>query len=73
VHIIEKGGHKLGLQRHINQYSSLKAYAAIINKALREFQDKYNVKLSLLDAGNWDKTGLDLTAAPRRARLPAAA
>jgi len=62
VHIIEKGGHKLGLQRHINQhYSSLKAYA-IINKALREFQDKYNVKLSLLDVGNWDETGLDLTA-----------
>jgi hypothetical protein len=63
VHILEKHGRKLGLQRHINQnYDALTAYAAKVNPALIDFQKKHGVKLTLWDVGNWDETGLDLCA-----------
>jgi hypothetical protein len=66
VYIVQKNGRKLGLQRHINQnYEALKAYAAKVNPLLLAFQQKYGVKLTLFDVGNWDETGLDLCAFAR--------
>ncbi|KAG8463137.1 hypothetical protein KFE25_011134 [Diacronema lutheri] len=50
------------MQRHINQhFDALKAYAAKVNPALRDFQLIHG-KLTLKDVGNLDETGLDLCA-----------
>ena len=60
---LEKGGRKLGLQRHINQnYHALQQYAAMVNPLLLAFQMEHGIKILPAEVGNWDECGLDLCA-----------
>ncbi len=63
VFFVAKHCRKLSMQRLINQNpAALKAFSDKMNPALKAFQARWMIKLTLAGVGNFDETGFDMCA-----------